>query len=332
MCSGRLAAGEAPACVQACPTSAISITLVTKADVAVTTRTGGLVPGAPASHVTQPTTQYISTRQLPDDARAADHHALHLSAAHPPLAVMLVLTQLSVGAFVAALLTERGGGALAAAVAAVVALAASVFHLGRPLIAYRAVLGLRHSWLSREIVAFGAYAVLAGAYAVGRAAGLPVAPVGVAAAAFGVIGVVCSVLIYVVTRRAWWRARYTFVKYATTAAATGPLLVLATGGTSTALALTAAAATAVALADEAWFLVRHHSGDTDLARTAHLLTHRLRGSTAWRFALGGVGAIVAAAGGPAAVALAAVLAGVLIERYQFFVASVVSRMPGGFRR
>jgi len=45
-----------------------------------------------------------------------------------------------------------------------------------------------------------------------------------------------------------------------------------------------------------------------------------------------VGAIVAAVGGPAAVALAAVLAGVLIERYQFFVASVVSRMPGGFRR
>ncbi len=45
------------------------------------------------------------------------------------------------------------------------ALAASVFHLGRPQYAYRAVLGLRHSWLSREIVAFGAFAGAAILYA-----------------------------------------------------------------------------------------------------------------------------------------------------------------------
>ncbi len=44
------------------------------------------------------------------------------------------------------------------------ALVASVFHLGRPLYAFRAVLGLRHSWLSREIVAFGLFAGLATAY------------------------------------------------------------------------------------------------------------------------------------------------------------------------
>ena len=34
-------------------------------------------------------------------------------------------------------------------------------HLGRPQYAYRAVIGLRHSWLSREIVAFGLFAVAA---------------------------------------------------------------------------------------------------------------------------------------------------------------------------
>ena len=45
------------------------------------------------------------------------------------------------------------------------ALAASLFHLGRPQFAFRAVLGLRHSWLSREIVAFGAFAALASLYA-----------------------------------------------------------------------------------------------------------------------------------------------------------------------
>ena len=338
MCSGRLAAGEAPACVQACPTSAISITLVTKADVAVTTRTGGLVPGAPASHVSQPTTQYISTRPLPEDARAADHHALHLSAAHPPLAVMLALTQLSVGAFVTSLVANRSEGALAAAIAAIVALAASVLHLGRPLMAFRAVLGLRHSWLSREIVAFGAYAALAAAYALGRATGgapRVVAAVGIAAAVCGVAGVVCSALIYVVTGRVWWRARYTLVKFAVTAASTGPLLVLVLGH-SAPLGTFAAAVVAVGLADEAWFLARHR-GDTgdDLARTVRLLTRRLGGATTWRFGLAGMGALVAPfadTAGFAVLALAAVLAGALIERYQFFVASVVPRMPGGFRR
>ena len=38
------------------------------------------------------------------------------------------------------------------------ALGVSVVHLGRPQHAYRAVIGLRHSWLSREILAFGLFA------------------------------------------------------------------------------------------------------------------------------------------------------------------------------
>ena len=50
-------------------------------------------------------------------------------------------------------------------VSALLALAASIFHLGRPLFAFRAVLGLRTSWLSREIVAFGVFAGLAWPYA-----------------------------------------------------------------------------------------------------------------------------------------------------------------------
>lgn len=337
MCAGRLAAGEAPACVQACPTSAISITLVSTVTVSARTREGALVPGAPASSITAPTTQYVGSRSLPDDARGADHHALHLSTAHPPLAVMLVLTQLSVGAFVATLLTERTGGAWAAAAAALVALSASVLHLGRPLIAYRAVLGLRHSWLSREIVAFGAYAALAAAYAIGVAT--DVAPpavvdaLGAAAAVLGVTGVVCSALIYVVTRRTWWQARYSMVKFALTAAGTGPLLVLVTGADARPLGVIAGVATLVALADEAWLIVR--PGGDDLARTARLLRDRLRGATVWRFGLALSGALLAILTTSvvwAALALAAVLGGALIERYQFFVASVSPRMPGGFRR
>jgi len=37
-------------------------------------------------------------------------------------------------------------------------LAASILHLGRPQYAFRAIIGLRSSWLSREILAFGVFA------------------------------------------------------------------------------------------------------------------------------------------------------------------------------
>ena len=88
--------------------------------------------------------------------------------AHWPLVVMLVLTQLSVGAFCAGLVLERLVCRIARAPRCDPLHAASgarrsacwrspraLFHLGRPQFAFRAVLGLRHSWLSREIVAFG---------------------------------------------------------------------------------------------------------------------------------------------------------------------------------
>ena len=38
------------------------------------------------------------------------------------------------------------------------ALGSSILHLGRPQYAFRAVLGLKTSWLSREILSFGLFA------------------------------------------------------------------------------------------------------------------------------------------------------------------------------
>ena len=159
---------------------------------------------------------------------------------HLPLVFLLVLTQLSVGAFVVEFLLRRlaptfgwslglepahATHALVALGAGLLALAASIFHLGRPKYAFRAVLGLRTSWMSREILAFGAFAGCAALYAAftWREAifGLLHLPMpsgalfsaatervlGGVVVASGLAGVFCSVMIYVKTAREWWSGR-----------------------------------------------------------------------------------------------------------------------------
>ncbi len=377
LCADRLAEGEAPACVQGCPTEAIAVDVVDVEEVRADAEHGGLVPGAPPSSTTAPTTRYVG-RELPEGAVAADHHALHPSHAHPPLALMLVLTQCSVGALVLLLLAGWLGGAVpggtAPAVAlSVIAVGASIAHLGRPLVAWRAVLGVGHSWLSREIVAFGAHVALGVAHVASDVAGLGPAwaddALGGAAAVAGLAGVACSAQLYAVTRRTWWALRRTGPLFTGTLGAGGAGLATAstttaawsTGsavpGWTTPVAIAAAAVLAAKLALEARSLRpagvdgpnEPGSPADDLARTARLLRVPLAASTRIRAALGVVGvaaclatAAATAAAGTAAVggdvvvlavaASAVLVAGELVERWQFFVASVAPRMPGGFRR
>jgi len=209
MCHQRLAEGEAPACVQACPTEAIRIIKVPKVP-------GNFLPGAPDASITGPTTRYVG-REVPQAAIAADRANLVPQHAHWPLVLMLSLTQVGIGLMAGS--SANTALLIAATVIFMAGMGASVLHLGQPLKAWRFFLGLRTSWLSREILAFSMFApipfVLLGLGFtpdfpfkewVAAMTGWSVLPVGLAA-------VFTSVMIYVDTHRVSWRFPLTAARF-----------------------------------------------------------------------------------------------------------------------
>jgi len=235
----------------------------------------------------------------------------------------------------------RTSNALFALALGVAAMAASVFHLGRPLYSFRAFIGLGTSWLSREIIGFSLFSALAAAYAgsffLPRVAHLaPLLDLAVTVA--GVAAVGCSVMVYAATGRECWRAPSTALKFFATAALLG-CATLMLGGTSPALGRALCAIAAFKLAYEA-AAFRHlaRRQHTALKRAAILMKGDLAAVTAARFVCGLVGGVLLPAlvgwGGVdgASVALAIValtLGGELCERWLFFTAATAPKMPGG---
>ncbi|RIK75638.1 MAG: molybdopterin oxidoreductase [Planctomycetota bacterium] len=369
MCRTRLAVGEAPACVQSCPNAAIRIAIVNRQEAVESAEANAFLPGAPEPGCTLPTTIYKTHRPLPRNMLPADYFAAAPQHAHWPLILMLVLTQMSVGALVTGLSFAGGGNVFHAAATlatGLLGITASTLHLGRPRYAFRAIIAWRRSWLSREIIAFGLYAVLAIAYAaavvcsdadVDTATGTATrSALAIAAAAVGLYGVFCSSMIYAVTQRPFWRFPRTAAKFFLSAAVLGlPIaLVGALFGpngvdTSRAFSLLAAivAAGATKLALDASILISLRSrSNTSLRRTALLLTGELSRWSKHRFAWGAAGIVlpglvylVHSQSPTPALATSQVVASVaagwlaafigeLCERYLFFAAVVAPKMPG----
>ena len=255
MCYNRLNADEAPACVQACPSGAITIRTVSKLELYDLASNARMLPGAFDSTYTKPSTTYHSSRPLPQNTYQADLSSLRLEHAHWPLIWMLIFTQLACGIFLATAILAFCDNSFFTSVQAPLAvipflilnagLATSVFHLGRPLGAWRSLLGLRTSWMSREILAFSLFAA-AGAgftaitlwpkvipyldrihfeekYISGATIlinGLQTlrftamtTPMATLTALLGLLGVFCSAMVYIDTRRPDWSRLLTFTRF-----------------------------------------------------------------------------------------------------------------------
>lgn len=383
MCSQRLSDGEAPACVQACPHEAISIGIVNREQVLADSEINQFLPAAPDPQHTFPTTTYKSKKPFPRNTIPADYYLAHPQHAHLPLVIMLVLTQLSVGAFITGSVLDyfttgsvsdevnriQATGAL---LFGLMALGASTLHLGRPLYAFRGILGIKHSWLSREILAFGAFASLAMTYAALTWLSASTFPIlkswqplaGKLVGVVGAVGIFCSVMIYVFTKREFWNFESTAIKFSLTAILMGiastwmtilvfnlvtdtpdsnQLIAQAGPILSQALILT----TLLKLGFEASifrYLLRRQN--SPMKRSALLMTGELSNLTLARFSCGLLGGILMPAflmnqqSQPHSnialvisicILFVACLAGELLERTLYFSAVAAPRMPGVLR-
>ena len=356
MCSSRLAVGEAPACVQACPNEAIRITKVQTSTVTTEFREHGktFLNSAPAGDYTLPTTRYVTAGSEPAGGVtlvAADATALQPQPAHWPLVVMLVLSQASVGVAVMAALARPANPPLLllSLALAVVGLGSSVFHLGRPFGAWRAFLNLKRSWMSREIVVFGLFPPLL-MTAIALTFGAPVSDPAwfikllragseTGAPLVGLLGVFCSVMIYHDTHRPLWHLRRSLPLFFGTTLALGALGAAIFHPTMLLLAVVIIASSAKLLVE---ILTLRHVTDTTLTplkKTALLITGRFQSIAFARLlclVLGGIGLplllatnIFASPTVIAVLAFALLLLGELLERSLFFTTVVAPKMPGG---
>lgn len=225
MCHSRLNAGDAPACVNACPEEAIRIEIVNQAEWR-RDHAAANSPGMPSADDSFSTTRIT----LPANINAArvDDWRVEPGDPHWSLVGFLVATQFAVGAVASIWLLELSGAGIPAWAAVVplmvakIALAAAPLHLGRPAFAWRAVQGWKTSWVSREILAMTAFAGLAALYAAAMYFGRSERVwIGAAAAVVGLAAVATSARIYMVPARPSWNRAATLAAFLLTALVTG---------------------------------------------------------------------------------------------------------------
>jgi formate dehydrogenase iron-sulfur subunit len=333
MCYGRLAQGQHPACVSACPEDAIRIETVRTDEWREHYRVHANSPGMPSADDSLSTTRITLPRRMPHDVRKVDLDRLRPEHPHWPLVVMTVLTQLAVGAFASIWLLQvfsadaHRGAAFVALLVAALALAASTLHLGRPIHAMRAMKMWRRSWLSREVLLFTWFAGAAAAYSAALWMQWPGTRfLGGLTVAFGICGVGASARLYLVPGRPAWNSPFTILEFYLTA------ILLGSAGANVLAGASATTRSAACLAGAATLLV----AGLKILWLAHSEVHEQRGAYALlhtvlanrlllRILLLGVGLLLlsfAEASWAKVLTTLVLIAGEFLGRYLFFVSVV----------
>lgn len=362
MCHGRLAQGLEPACVNACPEAAIEIEIVDmlewRSDYALAES-----PGMPAAGHTISTTRITLPPDTATRLERVDTGRIQPEHGHFSLVAMTALIQAATGSLIFALFCGAAHARLLIALFAITALALniSVFHLGRPAYACRALKMWRRSWLSREVLLFGLFFAsltcltaaacvhalpTSGAMGIHAGGVLRLPPtalalliLGVLTAALGIGGIVASAFIYLVPARPSWNMLHTPVDFLLSAALMGTVLpeFFTSPGRGRVPGIFSMWPCWVA----AMLWAGNHGVRLFRLRRSAIFEHRasaellnLPGLRAWlvgSFALAALVPMLAGADQPAP-ASAAALSAVLIARYLFFVSVVPLNMALTFMR
>jgi DMSO reductase iron-sulfur subunit len=203
LCHHRLQEGLKPACASLCPTAALDFADVPEAELE------NSIPGFPATDLgprvrIEPLDE---SRRLPV-MTAPDVAEPYVALAEAPttgvtlksewtLMLFTLLGATLVAAVAATLTSAFSIKSIVFVDAAAVTMALGSFHLGKVSRAYRAVLNVKRSWLSREVVTMSSFFALAAAY-------LWLAPgnraLGAVAALVGFLGLLCADQVYSVLR------------------------------------------------------------------------------------------------------------------------------------
>ena len=237
MCHGRLTDGREPACVNSCPEAAIEIEIVNTTAWRVDYATAES-PGMPAAGHTISTTRITLPPKTTAKLERVDIGRIQPEHAHLSLVFMTTLIQSVTGSLIFALFFSAAQPMLLTILLVItsIALNISVFHLGRPAYAWRALKMWRRSWLSREVLLFGLFfgaiatftfttwlltpsiAAILHSSLLQQLQASTFAPklltvIGCAAAIFGVAGTIASAFIYLVPARPAWNMSHTPIDF-----------------------------------------------------------------------------------------------------------------------